>query len=251
MSGAILPHQPTMQASPHRPHAVVREFKAKLEECTDRAICGRDYVFVAKLTGWMKSMRSGGSTSQAACLLRAAYSRRTSPGLPGETDRLFVGDRKESALLLFAILLELDSADLIHLFLRHDLHKHLPIDLYQLRDKTAKMIDDRNQAELLAKHFNEAQWRYCQATFDLNMGIDFERRRILPICAKQQINNKGGNAELWWIQVPEEFVSKDLQKAIACSRVAPPKWDRKVGHVSPKISTTVVNLISHILRAQN
>ena len=220
---------------------IIHEFKAKLEECTARAICGRLYVRVAKLVEWMKSHRPGESASQAACLLRAVYTQWKWPRLPNETYRISnANNRQSAALLVFAILLELGSAEHIHLFLRHGFHKNLPIDLFQLRDKIAKIIADRTEADILADRFNQVQWRYCAAIFEYNMAVDIGRDMVIPICAKERINNKGGTADLWWIQVPEEFVSKELQKVIAGSRVAPPKPDHKVGYVSCKTSAALI-----------
>ena len=55
--------------------AVLNDFKITLQNCTRRARCGREYVLVAGLIRWMNSKRPGKEVSQAACLLKAAYSQ--------------------------------------------------------------------------------------------------------------------------------------------------------------------------------
>ena len=223
-----------MDVESHDVDPVLHDFNEKREACTFRAVCGRYYILVAELIRWMISQRHGESGSQAACLLRAAYSRKQSPNsptLPMDSSRLN-GNGKPATLLIFAILLELDSADLIHEFLRHDLDNSLPIDLLQLQTKLKRFMSRPKEVESLAKRFNRAQWRYCPATFDLGMDKVFAGDRILPICAKEPINEKGGTADLWWIQVPEEFVSKELREAVASSRSPPTEPNCKLGHVS-------------------
>ena len=218
-----------MDTYSYTPHdAVVTDFKATLKECTATTVCGRHFVLVARLTRWMRSQRPSEGVSQTACLLRAAYSQRTSPGLPREVAQLPNG--KRSALLVFAILLELGSGELIDSFLRNDLDNGLPIDLLQLRTKLVKFLPI-TKANDLAERFNQEQWRYCAATFNLGMGKDYGRKRIIPICAKEQINDKGGTADLWWIQVHEDFVGEELKKAVACSRMLPPAPASNLGYV--------------------
>jgi hypothetical protein len=41
---------------------------------------------------------------------------------------------------------------------------------------------------------------------------------VIPICRKEKINNKGGTAPLWQIEVPEEFVGPRLRDVIPSAR---------------------------------
>lgn len=66
-----------------------------------------------------------------------------------------------------------------------------------------------------ATDFDNIQWRFCPAQFDLDMGREFWKNRILPICSRQPINlTKGGTAKLWQIAVLEEFVGKELREVV-------------------------------------
>ncbi|KAI9776787.1 MAG: hypothetical protein M1816_005081 [Peltula sp. TS41687] len=196
--------------------ASMRDFQSKLRECTMQAACGRPYVLVAKLTEWLRPIvsGSGSDTTRASRLLVAAYRNRHQPGLPISVEQ-FSGD--DCCLLVFCILLTLDWGELVDIFQRCDVvDRLLPIPLRELRAKleTAGLPD----AEKLATRFDEMQWRFCPARFDLHMGRDHVKNRIIPICRKEEINSKGGTAQLWQIDVQEEFVGCKLKKVVSSSR---------------------------------
>ena len=136
-----------------------------------------------------------------------------------------------SALLVFAILLELSSGAFIDWFLRYDLDSSLPIDLLQVRTKLSEFLPD-SVAEHFAERFDRKQWRYCAVTFELGMSKEYERNRILPFCTKKPIMTKGGMADLWCIQVHEEFVGEDLRKAVTYSKALSPKVEDGQSYVS-------------------
>ena len=213
---------------------VVRDFKAMLKKWTVLGTCKRQFVLVAKLTSWMKEPGPGCHNRRTGCLLQAAYSRRNEPGLPIEADHIAQGG--QSALLTFCILLELDLGRLIHIFHSHELvDRKLPIDQHQLCEKLEVLDDLPEPAEQLAMKFNEKQWRYCAATFDLRMGREYVSHKILPIRVKRKINKKGATADLWYIEVHEEFVTKRLRDAVPDSRFSLEGPDGELGYVSHKL----------------
>jgi hypothetical protein len=198
--------------------AAIRDFEAKLNDCTTRAICGRTYIRTAKFTKWLRSKIGPGSiTTQATRLLHAAYHHRIQPGLPISSEQISAGEH--GCLLVFSILLELHLGHLVHHFQRQDIvDKHLPIDLRSLQAKIWLMDrEDLPNAESLPERFEKAQWRYCPAIFDLGVGWDHPRNKIIPICKKEQINDKGGTARLWQIAVQKEFVGHRLREAVSNS----------------------------------
>ncbi|KAL8922484.1 MAG: hypothetical protein Q9172_003549 [Xanthocarpia lactea] len=191
----------------------LRDLKAKVEACTMKAVCGRSYILVAELAQWLRStLHTGSSTTQVGRLLMAAYGQQIPPS---STQKLW--DKDNCCLLVFCILLLIEKGHLIDVLLRFDiLDKHLPIPLQHLRTKLHKArIPDLTQ---LAAEFDEKQWAFCPAKFDLHSGQEYNEHRILPICQKAKINEKGGTANLWQIEVKEEFVGHTLKEAVAFSR---------------------------------
>ncbi|KAL8772818.1 MAG: hypothetical protein Q9209_002163 [Squamulea sp. 1 TL-2023] len=191
----------------------LRELKAKIGACTMEAVCGRSYVLVAELTQWLRSrIHSDKSTTQVGRLLMTAYPDQI---LPSSTEQLW--EKDNCSLLVFCILLLIGKGHLIDDFRRHDiLDKHLPIPHQQLRTKLQDFrIPD---AIRLAADFDEKQWPFCPAKFDLHSGQEYNEHKILPICKKVKINEKGGTAQLWQIEVKEEFVGHRLKEAVAFSR---------------------------------
>lgn len=205
-------------------HAVaIQDFKAKLRSCTTEAACKRSYVLVSKLTQWLRSKVQvlGFETTQASRLLHFAH-RHSLHGTP--VRRQTLSDGENPFLLIFSILLELDMGDLIFSFIRSEKGDiHLPIDLYTLKEifKSNNVTDPEERA----KAFDDAQWRYAVPRFELEKVYSFHRNRILPICRKKPINEKGGTAKLWQIEVLEEFVGPRLKQAVRNSCYDPKNGD--------------------------
>lgn len=201
--------------------AAIRDFKAMLCQCEMRATCGRTYLRTTKLTEWLRGTAGPSSgITQANRLLAAAYRDRSQPGLPISAEQLSTGE--DRCLLVFSILLELQFGQLIDRFQRLDLvDKHLPIDLWSLQAKLQGL--DLPQPKSLANDFNDIQWRYCAARFDLGVGREHPKSKIIPICKKEEINEKGGTARLWQVAVQEEFVGPKIRKAVPNSRFYDPK----------------------------
>ncbi|KAL9633797.1 MAG: hypothetical protein Q9204_003254 [Flavoplaca sp. TL-2023a] len=191
----------------------LRDLQSKVGACTREAVCQRSYVLVAELTQWLRSrVHPDKSTTQYGRLLLAAYGVQIPPP---STEKL--SEEDSCCLLVFCILLSIGRGNLIHVFQRFNiLDKHLPIPLQQLQTRLqGPRIPDPMR---LAAEFDEKQWPFCPAKFDLHLGQEYTEHSILPICQKVKINEKGGTAQLWQIEVKEEFVGHKLKQAVDFSR---------------------------------
>ena len=221
------------------PAAPIHNFLTTLRDCTVQAACGRHYVRVTKLRQWMKSqVGSDRHTTQASRLLDFAYRNRESPGLPVLVEQVSHGE--ESCLIVFSILLELGFGGLVHHFSRLEIvDKHLPIDLLTLHARLGEMELDSVDRRKLEADFERNQWRFCAAKFELGAGRQYFKNRIIPICRKKTINDKGGTAKLWEIEVQEEFVGKTLRDVVWKSRYDDPKDNfGLVSRASPRESSS-------------
>ncbi|KAI4218743.1 MAG: hypothetical protein L6R36_008776 [Xanthoria steineri] len=192
------------------------DLKDKVNACTQTAICGRSYILVTELKRWLRSpikCPSGKNTNQVGRLLVATYGNQV---VPSSTLKLWETD--SCCLLVFCILLLIDKGDLIEVFQTFNiLDQHLPIPLHQLREKLKPSHEVQDYWKVAAA-FDQKQWAFCPAKFELHRAREYTEHSILPICRKEKINEKGGTAKLWWIDVKEEFVGNALKQAVAFSR---------------------------------
>jgi hypothetical protein len=125
---------------------------------------------------------------------------------------------------VFCILLLLDYGHLVARCFQREgkVDKSLPVDLLTLRNvlhKHSKCVGmSEEEADKLAVDFNREQWRFCPAKFELEMGRNFGKDRVLPFVIRQPINFKGGTATLWQVEVLEEFVGLKLRETVRSSR---------------------------------
>lgn len=211
------------RASPH--NATLHEFKEVLRDCTVEAVCGRPCIQVSKLIRWLESDAQPG-VSRVEILLDYAYRNRRSPTPPLRADDVCKGE--DSCALVFSILLELDHGELIDLFENRGLcDKRLPIPLSDLKDL-------RDHGFPYAEDFNRKQWAFCPANFDYH-SRNYHSDRIIPICKREEINDKGGTARLWQIAVQEEFVKPNLRDRVPNSKF----HDERFGCVSQSSLTKV------------
>ena len=195
-----------LRAATH--NATLREFKDVLRDCTVEALCGRSCIRVAKLTRWLESDAQPG-VSRVEILLDYAYRKSTSPTPPLRSDDVCKGE--DSCALVFSILLELDQGELIDLFENRGLcDKRLPIPLSDLKDL-------KDHGFSYAEEFNRKQWAFCPAYFDYH-SRNYHKDRIIPICKREEISDKGGTARLWQIAVQEEFVKQSLREKVPNSK---------------------------------
>ncbi|KUJ18189.1 uncharacterized protein LY89DRAFT_41524 [Mollisia scopiformis] len=204
-----IPLAPRFKPSTHSDDNTVLGFMNVLQKCTVASVSTRPFVLVSKLTEWFRSTVQHGNRkiTQAERLLASTYAYQGQPRVR-DIDGCF---------LIFSILLELGHGELVIKFLSLDkADKHLPVDLYSLRSICRQMrLAD---AEKVAMHFHQLQWKYCPARLDLHMGREYSQIKIMPFSRKVRIDNDGGIASLWEVEVPEEFLGHSLREAVKSSR---------------------------------
>lgn len=213
----------------------IKEFKTKVQECTVKGACGRDYVRVEALRNWMRSQvqdpSTGRNITQVDRLLRAVYRDRKSPGLP-----ITAKEVDSRYLLVFSILLELESGKHIDSFKTVEISDlRLPETLYNLQKKI-EAISGLNSSKL-AEAFDQLQWRYRPVRLEMDMSPTCSEHAIIPICRKEPIK-QGGTAKVWQILVQEEFVDHNLREAV---------WSDPHARIKDKVFGWVSSFICRVL----
>lgn len=229
-----------------RDDPAIRDFDDELARCTLRTpappiACGRSYVRVSQLTVWFHSLvprNDGGSITQARRLLDYAY--RHWPGYP-RTDPMPViklVDPNIGCIIIFSILLKMDRGCLVHLFRSQQKFDHnLPIHVRDLNQMFYTMLEPAREHNIhldptaLAHEFDDLQWQFCPAKFELGEEQIFHHKQIIPIIEKSKLSESGGTAVLWQIAVLEEFVADNLAAVTEKSRYREPGDDQ--GYVRP------------------
>lgn len=205
------------------PDDVLVSLRRKRTEFTRLAVCGREYILVSELTAWLLSkapfVAEGTSydISWLSRLIRRCYPDGLSPFRAEELE-------EHQHILLFCILIEIGMGSQTHKFLPHVKSDHdLPIGLFGLVDVFTDMkekgyLQTQDDPSSIAGTFDHVQWKYCAPKFRLHMDRSFLQKHILPIDVKQQINDKGGTADVWEIAVLEEFVATDLREVVKTSK---------------------------------
>ena len=209
----------------------LQEFENKLKEYTRTAVCGRPFVLVDKLQVWLRSQANPNLTHIEGQVY-AAYRDRARPNLPITLNIFDPG--KHCCILIFSILRAIDRGDLINVFSEEGkTDRKLPLSADDVED-----IFRKAKASNLAAVFLEKQHRFCPATFDFQKSANWNKDVVIPIYSKEPIN-EGGTAQLWLIDVPEEFIEETLQKESSRSRFnaapsdADPDWVSKPLQLCP------------------
>lgn len=213
------------------------DFRNELAHCTlytpkPPIACGRPYVRVSRLAAWFSSpgrREDGSNTTQARRLLDYAYRHWREYGRtdPMPTQKLF--DPSMGCICIFSILLEMDRGCLVHFFRRQQKFDHnLPIHVQDLNQifyamlKPAREHDIHFDPKVLAREFDDLQWRFCPAKFELGEEQIFLHQQVIPIIEKSKLSESGGTAVLWQIAVLEEFVADNLKAVVEKSRYQEP-----------------------------
>ena len=203
----------------HEDPVTTRDFRTKLQSFTVQAVCGRSYILTSKLIQWLQSpvYVDKAKTTITNCLLDDAYSGSE---LGPRVSREDLSGNENRCLLVFAILLELESGHFIHHFRRHwKFDNKLPFDLHALKFTFSSIgVDD---ADSKAEAFYHTQWKYSVKGFTHGGASIFDKNAVIPIHRKELINKKGGTATLWLIEVLEEFVEERLKEAVKNSLYEP------------------------------
>jgi hypothetical protein len=197
---------------------IMRDFREKVKSCEITGICGRPFIRIEKLKTWL--------SDNVVRLLEAAYRSQDEPALPIDPDYV----RRNDSLLIFSILLQLDCGNLVDRFHMLGLGEYLPIDLSTLKARLGDLGTCAADADSLAERFDKQQWRYCPAKFRLNARRNYLPSHIIPISKKEAINEKGGTATVWQIEVLEEFIEERLRKVVSTSKFGEP--GDSLGYVS-------------------
>jgi hypothetical protein len=188
------------------------EFRQKLKELTRKAACGRQYVLVHSLKAWLNDKKH----NRVDRLIGEAFSgNRFDRDLTS-----FFGIDK--ALLVFSILIDIDCAQYIDKLLREGIFDG-NLHLEGLKDKIQDCLK-RNHVEspdIIASNFDCKRWSFCPVEFTPRMAHSLPRERVLPIHFRELINDKGATANIWRIEVPEEFVHAALQACVPHSKTKP------------------------------
>ncbi|RDW91279.1 hypothetical protein BP5796_02444 [Coleophoma crateriformis] len=198
--------------------SAINDFHRVLQSLTLKAVCNRQYVQVERLKVWLQSPRST-QTTQVDHLLDSAYRDTYHDAYhdayhdikfyPVSSSRLCATG--ECGLLVFSILLVLDSCKYLDHFLKQGIHDgRLPISMDELR----KLLSNNEE---LATAFYEKQRSFCPAALELEMDRTYTEY-VVPIHKRQTITCKGGTADLYQIEVLEEFVGPRLREVVKDSR---------------------------------
>ena len=191
---------------------IIDQFHFQLKQCEILAACGRKFFLIEQLKSWLTH------GARLPSLLEEVYSSRDRPAWPIQPSE--ITDINNSFLLTFSILLKIGRGNFIHEFHRRDFGDwKLPIILPELEDLLRQLERERiGNAKAIIDQFDEHQWSFCPPKFEFRRERRLLSRQILPILNKKQINQKGGTADIWLIEVPEQFVGATLREAAANAR---------------------------------
>ena len=205
----------TLIASPIMSHeSILEEFRRRLQQDTRTATCGRQFVLVEKLQQWLRSPADGVVT-HAERLLRVAYEDRCKAFLPIAAPQIVLNPGEHCCLLVLCILQLIGCGSAIHVFYENQKTDGL---LPFRQDTIQELFRDANiQDPNKATEFFEMQHRFKPARFELQMKNIWRSDRVIPIYRKNSIK-EGGTAQVYQIDIPEEFVGERLRDFCAGSR---------------------------------
>lgn len=185
---------------------IFQEFMKLLEEST-LVNAGEKQYILGKRLQQLLLQKPDGDTSRLDLLLDSIYLESIT--LPIKSENISSGSQK--SLLVFSILLELGHGHLIDQFQRYYLtDTRLPFDIQELSRALSKMR--AKDADKLAQDFSKRQWAYCPMIYEYGVSLTCLPQTVFPIHHMRRINDKGGTAKLWQIEVLEEFVGPKLRE---------------------------------------
>ncbi len=192
---------------------ILEEFWYRLDLCTETAVCGRQFVLVEKLQAWLRSSCSTVAT-YADRLLRVAYRNRPNSNFQPVTSDIFKPGYN-CCLLVFCILQLLKCGSAIQTFsVCQKVDRLLPMRQETINEMFRNA--DIHDQDIPSKFF-ELQYRFTPAKFELHTTNRWDRHTVIPIQEKNPIK-EGGTAQLYQIDIPEEFVGEAMRRVCAGSR---------------------------------
>jgi hypothetical protein len=188
-------------------HSFLVNFRRELDSYTVRPDWpeSREFINVKHFTEWMTQLSRLGEFSNTHGLLR---SLDTSTSFP-DTAEYILSLGETRSILVFGILLQIGLGHLVHKFIRRVRDHELPQTVAQLQSHFSSIHPDK--ADVYAKRFNHAQWKFLPVKFRLGMDYLLSEEDILPVCRKRVISDCGGSARLYSLLVPKNCVEEALQ----------------------------------------
>lgn len=176
---------------------------------------GQQFVLADQLRKWLVTPPERNQPTNVHTLLEAVYKEATIT--PLDTKRIVQGHSQ--CLFTFCILLEMNHANLIHIFYQNSIvDAILPLDerALQVKIKNAlshivKQDEATQQAQVLAQDFNKLQWKYFPARFEYGEGKGYGPPMVFPFIDRHLIADKGGTSKVYEVAVPVSFLDKDLR----------------------------------------
>ena len=192
----------------------LKDFGDQLAACTRTAVCGRKFVLVNKLQDWLRS-KDEHNVTNVQLQLETAYRDRRKANIPIPDTAFDPG--QYCCLLVFCTLHTIGCGNLIDVFKKERKNDGmLPLRLDTLQNVFTKA--HVAEARSLADRFFETQYQFCPARFEYQVDCHWsEEDIVVPIYSKNPINT-GGTAQLWHIDVSEEFIDQALKRVSAGSR---------------------------------
>jgi hypothetical protein len=192
--------------------------------------CRRPFISTASLEQWMDEKADGTSKTNGEHLLDEVDPIKLT--FSSDPRSIFKGNKR--CVLVFSCLLMQNHGQFIYIFQSSEIiDKNLDAPkhnrqmlLERLRDhKHEHNIDD---VDAIIDNFEKKKWAFCPARLNDELrGKRFENMLILPFCARDIVNDKGGTASVFQVTVQKEFVSDEIK-----SHLGQPFKFRKYGEVS-------------------
>ena len=204
-----------------RPRRVAMEaFHNEVLRLTKGNYQGHPFVLIRQLESWMRSIGDGcdrPSSSWLVLLLVDAY--QDHGGIEKYVSLVALKDNFQlssikSYFRLFCILLQIKMGYLIATLSFFISDGDLPIspeDL-EMHIKTQNILKTKDIKQFV-RQFTTWQYFFCCRSLEKRYITKFSSKDIVPICRLQMLNGGGLVAEIFRIEVPEDYVSPELQEA--------------------------------------
>ncbi|KAI9687319.1 MAG: hypothetical protein M1822_002362 [Bathelium mastoideum] len=213
-------------ALPHPGGGILSQFDTNINSALWQRIDsnGRRFYHVDAIVEWMQRLEPGNSLRNAELLIREV--RPVRPGFNLDIEKFLYGP--DRCLVVLAILVTQKRGHLIDILRRSGIvDQHLTYltenNFRDLRNELeAGHISDRKE---ICSDFESDLWSFCPATLSLRMNGRYHTGQyIMPFCQKQQVNEKGGTAQVYEVVVQEDFVPKPLREKLQRAKFTDPKF---------------------------
>lgn len=179
-------------------------FHEQIKKNSDNSVSGRTFVFTKRLELWLNSMVD---ILEPLTMLEILFDTVVANEASGNE---ITPPWQSDSVLIFCILMQLGVGDRLQVFVANGMSdKSLPIPDQNLR---ALAKDLGHVGEKFASKFQEMQWQYLPATFDLDGVHEWSQDKIIPICYQNSIA-EGRTAKVYEVAIPEDFIGLNLAHA--------------------------------------